>query len=240
MSDIDSNNNNKDKNTFFIKLPTEDRTALIDKLKTEAFSAQICLKGGKPIEKFYSTLTQKEINRNQNDPNIVLVKPREFSVTIFNISVLMNLTVDKIQYFATASIKLTMDNLYAITFDPEIFKIEKRKNFRLKASKQSELFFHIEGKRFHSPDVSAGGISFYVEDAEKEKYAKGALFENCFVEINDVKYVILQVEIVNVIETQKFDQTKIGVKFLKCSPTVESQLCRHINQEIFRNRMHAI
>ncbi|GAB4014421.1 MAG: hypothetical protein Fur0010_12480 [Bdellovibrio sp.] len=143
---------------------------------------------------------------------------------------------EKFQWFSVTVLKYNKETkLYHVTFNNEVYRSQQRSNYRLPASSSIVIQFKIGEDVYDGLDISAGGLSFPVPEADKDKFPKDARFEGCTLLFNRKKFEIPVSRIAGQWEhkmranDQKF--VKIGIAFEKLSNTQEEELFKHINSE---------
>jgi len=144
---------------------------------------------------------------------------------------------DKINYFTGGRLKFHPEDLsYSIEIQQEIFKSQQRGNFRLNASDVIPIQFKIDEQVFDAIDISTGGTSIYVDESDKERFAKGKIFTQCTLRFDRKNYYvpIVQIAIQLPVEDSELAQSgkiKIGISFKDLPKKTEEELYIKISTE---------
>ncbi|MCB9061128.1 MAG: hypothetical protein H6622_06375 [Halobacteriovoraceae bacterium] len=174
--------------------------------------------------------------------------------------VLLKINFEKYLYFSAGYLTFNSDNGdYTIQIDHEIFKSQQRQDYRWINNNFNYVRLIANNSEINVFDISAGGLSIFVNEKEINFFAKGTILENCVVYFQADKFVIPNAEIVghwDLLEEEKVvylrvmgqrsyqnsslnkDQSsistsqtkKVGIKFLNLTKEVEEGLYRTINQ----------
>ncbi|MBF0206586.1 MAG: PilZ domain-containing protein [Oligoflexia bacterium] len=92
----------------------------------------------------------------------------------------------------------------------------------------------VPEKKYAAFDISVGGIAFVINFEEENLYPVGTIFNNVVINFDKIDYTVIQCQVVIAIKIEQINKIKLGVQFLKVGMDTESQLCRQINQELFK------
>lgn len=177
------------------------------------------------------------------NPKIIKMKPTGKLVTKITGSlkagkqVLIKVPIeDKINYFTGGRFKFHSDDLtYSLEIQQEIFKSQQRGTFRLNSSDVIPIQFKIDEQVFESLDISIGGTSFIVEEADKERFAKGKLFKECTLRFDRKNYYIPLAQVAVLIPMTENDKPngkyKVGIAFKDLARKTEDELYIKISTE---------
>ncbi|MBF0301371.1 MAG: PilZ domain-containing protein [Oligoflexia bacterium] len=213
---------------YFKNLPNNEKVSLLKNAIRTHSEVQIWKKGSKNIEKF-------RIIDLEGDSRIIL-DLIDMHTRYLNFEILLNFIYDNSQYFTTCILQINQNQEYYVDISNDLFKCEKRNSFRLKANQYNSISLIINEKTYSVQDISTGGLSLIVEEAEEEIYKKNKQFLRCILELNKIIYTIPLCEIVNIIPNKAHKTFKLGIKFLNLSQEDESKLCRQINNDVFLNK----
>jgi len=178
------------------------------------------------------------------NPKIIKLKPTGKLVTKITGSlkagkqVLIKIPVEeKINYFTGGRFKFHPEDLtYSLEIQQDIFKSQQRGTYRLNASEVIPIQFKIDDQVFDALDISIGGTSFMVDEIDKERFAKGKLFQECTLRFDRKNYYIPLAQIAVLIpltdETGKPNgRFKVGIAFKDLARKTEDELYIKISTE---------
>lgn len=177
-------------------------------------------------------------------PKIIKMKPTGKLVTKITGSmkagkqVLIKIPIeDKINYFTGGRFKFHSEDLtYSLEIQQEIFKSQQRGNYRLNASAVIPIQFKIDEQVFDALDLSTGGTSFLIEETEKDRFPKGALFKECTLRFDRKNYYIPLAQVAVLIPMMDEDgkvngKIKVGISFKDLPRKSEDELYIKISTE---------
>lgn len=144
---------------------------------------------------------------------------------------------ERINYFTGGHFKFHPEDLtYSLEIQQDIFKSQQRGTFRLNASDVIPIQFKIDDQVFEALDLSTGGTSFMIEESDKERFAKGKLFQECTLRFDRKNYYIPLVQIAILIPLTDESATpngryKIGISFKHLPRKTEDELYIKISTE---------
>jgi len=144
---------------------------------------------------------------------------------------------EKINYFTGGRFKFHPEDLtYSLEIQQDIFKSQQRGTYRLNASEVIPIQFKIDDQVFDALDISIGGTSFMVDEIDKERFAKGKLFQECTLRFDRKNYYIPLAQIAVLIpltdETGKPNgRYKVGIAFKDLARKTEDELYIKISTE---------
>lgn len=144
---------------------------------------------------------------------------------------------DKIHFFTGGILKFhPADLTYSLIIQQDIFKSQQRGNFRLNASAVIPIQFKIDEQVFEALDISTGGTSFVVEEMDKSRFPKGAIFKECTLRFDRKNYYIplaqVAIQMAMTDEEGKANgKTKIGISFKDLPRKTEDELYIKISTE---------
>jgi c-di-GMP-binding flagellar brake protein YcgR len=151
--------------------------------------------------------------------------------------VFIKFTIGKMQYFTTSLLlqdETTKD--YILTLDRNSYKSQQRSNYRLMSSSSVTIQFKIDDEVFDGLDISEGGTSIEVPEAESERFAKDKEFSECQLRLNAFKSDMAQCKIAGSwISKDSLGQPngniKLGIAFINVDKKTEEKLFQEINSE---------
>jgi hypothetical protein len=177
-------------------------------------------------------------------PKIIKMKPTGKLVTKITGSqkagkqVLIKVPIeDKINYFTGGRFKFHPEDLtYSLEIQQDIFKSQQRGNYRLNASAVIPIQFKIDEQVFEALDISTGGTSFIIEEADKARFTKGLLFKECTLRFDRKNYYIPLAQVAVLIpmmdaEGKVNGKVKVGISFKDLARKTEDELYIKISTE---------
>lgn len=154
-----------------------------------------------------------------------------------NKEILVKIPCGKVHYFTNTFLhydKITKE--YSFKIENDVYISRQRTNYRLMANQYNQIQFKIDEEVFDALDISAGGTSFIIADTQKERFAKGKVFDDCTLRFNRVNFNIKHARIAGAWEQKTsggdlLPEIKLGVAFEDLPPDVEEALFKHINSE---------
>ncbi|MCK6596506.1 MAG: hypothetical protein L6Q33_15020 [Bacteriovoracaceae bacterium] len=130
----------------------------------------------------------------------------------------------------------SVDLTYSLIIGEIIYMSKKRGSFRLNASKIIPVQFKIDNQVFDSLDLSTGGTSFLVPEADKERFPKNRVFGDCTLRFDRKNYHINKAKIAGHFppttpDGEKPGFVKIGIAFLDLNYKTEDELYIKISAE---------
>ena len=150
-----------------------------------------------------------------------------------NREVLFKICLGKKQFFSNSLLYIGNDGNYSLDMNGDVYEGLQRRDYRLKASTRTKIKIEIDEEFYDCRDVSAGGTSLILNEQKAKPFNKGAIFENCTLTLNNVKYSILEINVVgrwNVVEEDE-PKVKVGIVFSEMKEKIDEKLCLHINSE---------
>ena len=150
---------------------------------------------------------------------------------------------NKINYFSGGLLSFHPEDLtYSLLIQQDIFKSQQRGNFRLNASPVIPIQFKIDNQVFDALDVSIGGTSFVIDEAQKERFAKGLLFKDCSLRFDRKNYYIPLALVAILLpmldnEDKVSNKIKVGISFKNLSNKTEDELYMKITSEAHGEEM---
>lgn len=143
---------------------------------------------------------------------------------------------DKINYFTGGRFKFHPEDLsYSLEIQQDIFKSQQRGTFRLNASDVIPIQFKIDEQVFEALDISIGGTSFIVEEADKDRFPKGQIFKDCTLRFDRKNYYIPLAQVAVLIPMTEGDSLsgkyKVGISFKGLARKTEDELYIKISTE---------
>jgi hypothetical protein len=144
---------------------------------------------------------------------------------------------DKINYFTGGRFVFHQKDLtYSLEIQQDIFRSQQRGNYRLNASAVIPIQFKIDEQVFDALDISTGGTSFLIEDAEKDRFVKGTLFKECTIRFDRKNYFLPIVQVAILIplvdaEGKFTGKIKVGIAFKDLPRKTEDELYIKISTE---------
>ena len=150
-----------------------------------------------------------------------------------NEEVFFKVCFGKKQFFSNALLYIGEGGEYCLDLNGVVYEGLQRTDYRLNASKRIKIQMEIEEELYYCRDISAGGISFLLDENQAESFTKGVTFEKCMLTFNKVKYPVIEALVVGRWEVKEDDETKIkvGITFNDMKEKVNDKLCVHINSE---------
>lgn len=144
---------------------------------------------------------------------------------------------DKINYFTGGKLKFHPDELmYSLEILEDIYKSQARAHFRLNASDAIPVQFKIDEQVFDAVDISVSGTSFNIDPKDKDRFAKGMVFQTCTLRFDRKNYHIPSALIAA--QLPAYDESgkttgmlKIGVAFKDLPAKIEDELYIKISTE---------
>ena len=142
----------------------------------------------------------------------------------------------KNQYFTYTQLLFDPSSkVYRVFLTHDLYRTDKRSDFRLKADEYVSLDLEIKGKNFEVIDISAGGISFYINLGEQKGFEKGRVLKNITLSLNEIKFDIPWSKIVGFwigrdSEELPTGKIKIGLAFQALPIETEKELFQEINK----------
>ena len=215
------------KNALFRKLNNSEKIDLCENIIRARCEIQVWQKGESNPEKFLP-------DDCTDDFGALYVVPKLRNTQLQNKKVLFALEIGHRQFFSSSILETRQDR-YLLGLSNDIFKCEKRKNFRLPASTENQLEFAVNGQNFKVIDVSAGGISIEISQNELELFPKQQTIEQAEVQINEHSFVIPFCKVVYQKNYNIHEHTKmIGIEFVGLDQQMDTDLFKAINTAVFR------
>lgn len=146
---------------------------------------------------------------------------------------------DRMKQYFTKGELLTTDLPYMLHFRPSLndfYMSQRRSNYRLNTHQLGfKLWIEIEGRKYLSIDISAGGTSIPIRAEQEGMFQEGQTVEDLVIHFRDEQLTIPYATIVNItpFKSPIYEdvRTKAGVQFVKLPVSIEEQLFVQINQE---------
>lgn len=144
---------------------------------------------------------------------------------------------EKIHYFTGGLFKFHPKDLtYTLEIQQDIFKSQQRENFRLNASDVIPIQFKIDDQVFDALDISVGGTSFEIDQAEASRFAKGKIFKECTLRFDRKNYYIPEAQVAIHIPLTSEDgkpngKLKVGISFKDLPRKTEEELYIKVSTE---------
>lgn len=144
---------------------------------------------------------------------------------------------EKINYFTGGRFKFHPEDLsYSLEIQQDIFKSQQRGNYRLNASEVIPIQFKIDDQVYDALDISTGGTSFLIDEIDKDRFAKGKLFQECTLRFDRKNYYIPLAQVAAQIPMTDesgapIQRYKIGIAFKDLSRKTEDELYIKISTE---------
>ncbi|OUR96963.1 hypothetical protein A9Q84_11545 [Halobacteriovorax marinus] len=142
---------------------------------------------------------------------------------------------DKFQYFTYGVLNYNKEEKsYFINIIREVYSSQQRTNYRLNANNFVKIQFKLEDEVYDAHDISAGGTSFSLPEAEKDKYPEGQIFKSCMLRLNKDKFEIPEVKVAKIWPDKDAGGNlngifKVGIAFIDVPKRVEEDLFISIN-----------
>jgi hypothetical protein len=137
---------------------------------------------------------------------------------------------NKINYFTVGKLKFHPEDLtYSFEVAQDIFKSQQRDNFRLNSGPVISIQFKIDDQVFDAMDISAGGTSFEIDEAQKARFAKGLFFKDCSIRFDRKNYYIPLAQVAILLpmpdeEGKVGKKLKVGISFKNLPSKTEEEL----------------
>lgn len=212
----------------FTKLNIEDAQQAIEDLLRARSDVHLWKKG----------TTVKEIFRVydvQAGNFEIILEPVSKKTEMLDSELIVNFELDKRQFFSTATLIYDENKqLYFLNLAKDIFKCERRRNFRISKDMVSELSFEINQKSFEIIDVSVSGISLVIPSESLAHFLPESLFHNATLNFEGVVYSIPLCKVIYNKEYYKDEESKIaGMEFFEVPHQEEEQLFIAVNNALF-------
>ncbi|MDD0852250.1 PilZ domain-containing protein [Halobacteriovorax sp. GB3] len=181
------------------------------------------------------------ISYNDSDHTLIIEKRGGFLSKLTGSDLLykeifFRINFETINIFSYSTLKKTEDGKLIIRVMNDVYKSQKRSNYRLQANRHIKIQLKINGQVYDALDISAGGTSFMIDDVEKETYSKQSVHTNCRLRLNRYQFDIPQCKVMGVWEGTHPDGTltgkiKLGIAFIDLPERIEEDLFREINGE---------
>jgi hypothetical protein len=89
----------------------------------------------------------------------------------------LSFSVNDVLFSAHARITTRADRKVSVSLDLPVFKLQRREAVRIKIMKEHAACVEMSGKKFIPHDLSAGGLSIVMDKVERDRYAKGWVFD---------------------------------------------------------------
>jgi hypothetical protein len=154
-----------------------------------------------------------------------------------NKDVLIKIPDGKVFYFTTGHLHYDkIDKIYELELNGDVYCSRQRSNYRLMANQYNSIQFKINDVVYEGLDVSAGGTSILINIADRNVFAKDAVFDGCTLRFNRMNFDIPKARIAGAWEQRDssgelLPEIKIGIAFESLTPGTEEALFKHINSE---------
>lgn len=150
--------------------------------------------------------------------------------------VFFKINFETINIFSYSTLKKNDSGKYELRILNDVYKSQKRSNYRLLAGRHVTLQFKIQDVVYDALDISAGGTSIMVDTIKKDLFAKNSVHKDCRLRINRAQFDIPFVKIVGQWEQFHRDgnptgQMKLGIAFTDLPERTEEELFKEINSE---------
>lgn len=153
--------------------------------------------------------------------------------------ILIQFKAQDVLFFADALIKRPATNKLTIALDLPVWKLQRRSALRLRVVDSMNCSLKLKGRKFAPDDISAGGFSILLDAEEATLFNDGELIENIFFQFKDRQHS-LSVEVTSHARPRQDGMIRIGFKFIKPPPTLESEIAREaywFNQKVWGKRI---
>lgn len=150
--------------------------------------------------------------------------------------VFFKINFETINIFSYSTLKKNGSGKYELRVLNDVYKSQKRSNYRLLAGRHVALQFKIADIVYNALDISAGGTSIMVETDKKDLFSKNSVHKDCRLRINRAQFDIPFVKIVGQWEQFHRDgnptgEMKLGIAFIDLPERTEEELFKEINSE---------
>ena len=231
--------NPKDPNKryYFKKLDILSKKRFLEYLSNKNREIFLWIKGYE--EKDLEAFRVIQINKAGN--LIKLEKRTHFLKKIFKSlladnDVFIKVTRGKDYYFFQGHLSHKEKSTYSLAIQEDIYKGERRKNYRLNSSVFVKINFQYQNKLFSGHDISAGGCSFIIPEELKQEFPNDTILKQGIISLNRDKFIIPKCKIIKVSEVTLKDQPekkffRLGVEFINLPKSTEEEMRRLINTE---------
>jgi hypothetical protein len=139
----------------------------------------------------------------------------------------LSFSVNDVLFFAHARIFARQEREISVTLDLPVFKLQRREAVRIKIMKEHAASLELNGKKFIPHDLSAGGVSVVMDKEEKDRYAKGWVFEPVVLRFAGREFrAKLEVAGSHPLRKDSDRLWKVGFRFRDLPPAAEDSITR--------------
>lgn len=173
---------------------------------------------------------------------VLLVEPKDPNITFIDDPVLVNFTVEGLNYFSSSELKKGTDGFY-IRLSDKLFKSERRKNFRVSFVRDENCFVVIPEKngqrssitKLQINDISVTGVSILIDKDFATNYNDNQIIEEMRMAVRSKTFLIPKAEIVYRMDFSGAKGgaiKKLAMQFQKLPFQVEEDLYQLLTKEM--------
>ncbi len=177
---------------------------------------------------------QKELftpYRFNSKTSLLSLLPQEKETSTENRNIIFNFEMNQIFYFGTGDISLEGEDLFVLHVDKELYKTEKRENFRIYSNKE-DFTFKFEEVSFLGNSLSTGGIGLFVTQDQVTSFTFGKAYGPAVLRFSENDFEIPIFRPLYVRKNHENDLI-LGINFLNLSEDTEARLFREINKFLY-------
>lgn len=232
------------KQHYFTQVPKVEVDAIFSRLASKKTEIHIWKKGmtEEELEVFEILNYEPELKKLSLSKKGLFIH-KLFKSSLVGAQIYFKIHEEKVNYCSTATLKKgSAQGEYSFQLLQTLYLSRQRSNYRLESGQHIAIQIKFESPNFEKPkifnalDISAGGLSFVVDQTELPNFEKGTVFEGSTVRLNREKWLIPKVKVVALFDA--FDEegkprktARLGVQFLAMGKEVEEALTRTINSE---------
>jgi hypothetical protein len=139
----------------------------------------------------------------------------------------LSFSVNDVLFFAHARVTSRQERQLTVALDLPVFKLQRRSAVRIKVMKEHAATIELNGKKFIPHDLSAGGLSIVMDKDEKDRYAKGWVFESTVLRFAGREFRSkLEVAGAHPLRKDSDRLWKVGFRFQNLPPAAEDAITR--------------
>ncbi|OFZ36822.1 MAG: hypothetical protein A2385_09245 [Bdellovibrionales bacterium RIFOXYB1_FULL_39_21] len=170
--------------------------------------------------------------RFNEDKSQLFVVPADKDVSLKTRDIVFNFELNQIFYFGTGAISSIGDDTFLLEVSEELYKTEKRKNFRIFTNKVDAFVLDFENKRFYGDSLSTGGIGIFVTEAQQKMFELGKVYGPAQLHFAEAKFEIPLFRPLYIRKNHN-DAAVLGINFLNVSDETEARLFREVNKFLY-------